>query len=237
MKRGFPLTTALQEIVLDPSLPAITRAKAADLLNDVDHRLPLTILTQRFWEDVDGSELMEIAKIFRFSKDPNAIPVCIQALANPKSERRFATAYALGMPQHDKRSLQALIRVLTNSAETPEVRGCAAESLGGRPEAVTALVSVLSDEAVAVRFWAVWSLGGQRISGIRHRLEPLLAAKLSDPAVYLGWWSIRCEALALLGHWDLPGTEHRMQLERELESVLQDPDASAEDRHWAGFWR
>lgn len=180
--------------------------------------------------------MMPIANVFRFLHDPIGVPFFVTALTDPNPQRRYAAAYALGILRPGKRAVDSLIRVVADAHESPSVRGVAAESLNGYPEAVPALVSAVNDNAVDVRFWAVWSLGAQSGKQIRQKLEPILAAKLSDEAIYPGWWSVGQEALALLATWDLPGTAYQNQFEKELARIERNPGASVEDASWAQFW-
>jgi len=101
------------------------------------------------------------------------------------------------------------------------------------------LIAALSDTAVEVRFWAVWSLGGQTIRESNSPIVPALEKLLADDSVYEGWWSIRREALAVLGSLNPTATRYRQTLNEELERVGDDPDASVEDRRWgdAYGWR
>jgi HEAT repeat protein len=100
------------------------------------------------------------------------------------------------------------------------------------------LISVLSDPDVRIRFWAVFALGSIRNRRTwRHTDRSVVAALesvLSDDAIPPGnWWSVGREALAMLGRLDPPESRYQEQLDREIQRVRSDPDASPEDRRWA----
>lgn len=68
------------------------------------------------------------------------------------------------------------------------------------PETVDAMISVLGDPDVRLRFWAVFGLGGcvEDPRGFRA-----LESMLDDPEVTPGnWWSVGKEALAMLAKTD-----------------------------------
>ncbi|MGA2434416.1 MAG: HEAT repeat domain-containing protein [Bryobacteraceae bacterium] len=135
------------------------------------------------------------------------------------------------------------MNAVTDVSQPVAVREEAAESLTYlySPRAIPALISVLTDPDVRVRFWAVFALGG-----IRNRrtykhpdrsVIPALDALLSDQAVPPGnWWSIAREALAMLGNLNPPEDRYRDQLAQEIERMINDPGASPEDRRWAEFY-
>jgi HEAT repeat protein len=234
-KRGIPLTTALRSLLCNGSVETDIRAAAAQLLSLYDPLLPAAVLMPRFFED-DGTDLVEISKIIRSTRDTHAIPGLIKALDSPNRKRREAAAYALGFRNVGTRAIGALIRVLADSSQSPAVRGQAAYSLQGVPQAAGPLISVLFDNAVEVRFWATWALSGTRSGSARREVVSALEGLLSDKAICPGYWSVAREALATLGTMDPPESDFRSQLNDETERVASDPEASVEDRRWANFW-
>ena len=55
---------------------------------------------------------------------------------------------------------------------------------------------------------------------------------MDDQQVAPGWWSVGREAQAMIvGFRNDPGEKERLQ--SEIQRVLQDASASAEDRRWA----
>src|SRR3954471_17794718 len=205
MKGGASLPEALQAIVLDRGDPP-QRAAAVGLLPPPLRRSCLLTLARHLAEDVEGDDFLPIANIFRFLNDPVGVAFFVTALTDANPQRRYAAAYALGLLRPGKRVIDSLIRVVAHARELLSVGGVTAESLNGYTDAVPALVSAVNDNAVDVRFWAVWALGAQSGKQLQQKLEPLLAAKLLDEAIYPGFWSVGLEALAMLATWDLPGT-------------------------------
>jgi HEAT repeat protein len=234
-KSGLSLNQALCRVLLDASYEGAIRQAAARVLALSNTAAPVQALTRRFLEEDNRAELIEIAKLIRELRMPLAVPALIQALDASKLDTREAAAYALGFPDCGMRAVQALSRVLTDSSELAHVRGLAAESLHGQRKAIPVLLSVLSDPAVEVRFWAVWALGTAA-----GRMDPTvmsaLGRKLTDQSVYPGWWSVARGALAVLGTSVPSGSQYRQQFDHELARVSSDVDVSPEDRRWAEFW-
>jgi hypothetical protein len=222
-------------VLLDASYEGTIRQAAGRVLTLSNTAAPAQALTRRFLEEDSRAELIEIAKLVRELRMPLAVPALIQALDDSNVDRREAAAYALGFPGSGMRAVQALSRVLTDSSELPHVRGLAAESLHGQRKAVPVLLSVLSDPAVEVRFWAVWALGtaaGRMDPTVMSTLEP----KLTDQSMHPGWWSVAREALAVLGTSAPSGSQYQQQFDHELARVSSDVNVSPEDRRWAEFW-
>jgi HEAT repeat protein len=97
MKCGASLTEALQAIVLDRGSPP-ERAAAAELLPPPVRQSCLMTLARRLAEDVEDDDLLPIANVFRFLHDPVGVPFFVTALTDPHPQRRYAAAYALGIP-------------------------------------------------------------------------------------------------------------------------------------------
>src|SRR4051794_37860088 len=191
------LTDSLCKVLVDPSLKQEVREAAARVLGIGDSGIASTVLMQHFFAVEERTELVEISKILQSTRAVAAVPHLIKALDDPNVHRREAAAYALGFPHAGTRAIETLSRVLTDSTQPTVVRGHAAESLHGSRKAVPSLIAALSDTAVEVRFWAVWSLGGQTIRESNSPIVPALEKLLADDSVYEGWWSIRREALAV----------------------------------------
>src|SRR4051812_26673460 len=136
MKFGASLADALQAVVLGGSVIPPERAAAAELLPHPFRQSCLITLARRLAEDVEDDDLLPIANVFRFLHDPVAVPFFVTAITDPNPQRRYAAAYALGIPSPGKRAVDSLIRVVADAHESPVVRGVAAESLNGYPEAV-----------------------------------------------------------------------------------------------------
>jgi hypothetical protein len=92
-----------------------------------------------------------------------------------------------------------------------------------------------------VRLWAVCTLGcaGAHFGFAPHPLyrdivTPVLERALLDRALAPGWWSVNREAQAHLPsvHGNL---EEDARLQAEIQTILNDPEASFEDKRWAHF--
>ena len=97
-------------------------------------------------------------------------------------------------------------------------------------------VCVLLDPYPEIRLWAVFTLGcsAQSLSRCRASVIQVLERKLTDDAVAPGWWSVSREAQAWLA--SLRGGDEAERLQREIQVILHDDAASAENKFWAGFY-
>jgi HEAT repeat protein len=96
----------------------------------------------------------QYAKLFAISQQPSPqdVPVLKKAIQSPSWEDRHAAVVGLGRLK-DKGDPPALLAVLTNAQEKPEVRAAAAEQLGAMryADAGSALIDAMSDESEIVR--------------------------------------------------------------------------------------
>jgi hypothetical protein len=144
---------------------------------------------------------------------------------------------------HDRRRVRhALIEVLEDRAAPAEVRGWAAERLSRHisQETVRACIRAVEDPSPEVRLWAVSTLGVAASNyGAPHPLyrdvvTPVLKRALADDGVVPGWWAVRREAQVWLPQ--LHGSaEEGARLQAEIQTILSDPSASVEEKHWALF--
>jgi hypothetical protein len=131
----------------------------------------------------------------------------------------------------------ALIEVLADTTSAEEVRGWAAERLHMHisRKTVDACLRAIEDPSPEVRLWAVYTLGyaASQRPVFRDTAIPVLERMLADNGVVLGWWAVRREAQARLA--DLGGPDDLNRLHAEIQVILNDPAASVEEKHWAGF--
>lgn len=229
----------LKSIALDPSAGWYTRAQAARILATVDADGIVADLLRLFFQQTQKMELWETALTIESQGNRLAIPALAKALHDANPHRRHAAARALGWISGAGRAAAIpLMNVLIDQSQPQPVREEAAESLAylGYARAVPAIVSVIDEPDVRIRFWAVFALGslGQRI-GVEHHHRPTvvqaLERKLEDREVPPGnWWSVGKEALAMLGALT---PQYRLVLEKETAAILNNPDASPENRRWA----
>jgi len=94
------------------------------------------------------------SKLFAISQQPSPqdVPVLKKAIQSPSWEDRHAAVTGLGRLK-DKGDPPALLAVLTDTQERPEVRAAAAEQLGAmnHVDAGPALIDAMSDQSVLVR--------------------------------------------------------------------------------------
>ena len=240
---GLGLGHALRTIVTDPGAGWIDRGEAACVLAIADDGGVTEHLLRQFFAQEEKDELWETALTLERLGDVRSVRPLINALNDLNPHRRHAAARALGwIRRSGSRAASALIKALTDVSQPLAVRAEAAESLAYlySSRSIPALISALADSHVCIRFWAVFALGSIRNRRtFRHtdrRVIPALEAMLSDHAVPPGnWWSVAREALAMLGELDPPEERYRDQLAPEIQRVVDDPNASPEDRRWAEF--
>jgi HEAT repeat protein len=235
------LESASRRVILDPAAGWYLRGFAARVLALADARGAVRSLLDLFFVQTDKIELWETALTIEHLGDRAAVRPLAEALYDSTPNRRHAAARALGwIPKAGRRAAKALVGALRDKSQPQPVREEAAESLAhlGYAGAIPALILVLDEPNVSLRFWAVFALGGigqrqiyaQRGSADRRIVEAL-EKMLSDAEVAPGnWWSVGKEALAMLGQLE---PRYRAELDSETERVLRDPKSSAEDRRWA----
>ncbi|MGA2879056.1 MAG: HEAT repeat domain-containing protein [Bryobacteraceae bacterium] len=195
-------------------------------------------LLDLFFRQADKIELWETALTIEHIADRVAVPRLIAALDDANPNRRHAAARALGwIWPVGKRASNALIGALLNKSQPQPVREEAAESLAYSryAQAIPALISVLDEPDVRIRFWSVFALGGigqwPGRGGADARVIEALERMLPDKEVPPGnWWSVGREALAMLGNLD---AQYGAKLDRETEQVLRDSNSSPENLRWA----
>jgi hypothetical protein len=240
-RKGMSLVHAMRSIAADRGAGHLLRGLAGHLLLWAGDCDITNQLFTGFFAREEKDELWEIALVLEEIGDLRSVSRLIHALDDLNPHRRHAAARALGwIPDAGSRAARALSNTLTDTSQPREVREEAAESLAYLhwPQAIPSLVSALADPDVRIRFLAVFALGSIRNRRTyRHadrRVVPALKAMLTDREVAPGnWWSVGREALAMLGNLDPPEADFREQLDREIERVIGDADASAEDRRWA----
>jgi HEAT repeat protein len=157
-------------------------------------------------------------------RERRAFTSVLKILAFSDADRSQAAAYYLREGTNTQ-AIPALISVVGDPNRPARVRAEAAESLGclGDPRAIPVLLFALEDESPELRFWAVFALG--RFGKTDDRVAPGLQSVLTDRGVAPGWWSVGQEAKAMLTDCAL--------LQNEIQEILNNPNASDEDRRWA----
>ena len=241
----------MRRVMLDPAAGWYGRGFAARVLALADAKGAVAALLDLFFAQTEKIELWETALTIEHFGDRGAVGPLAKALYDESPHRRHAAARALGwkhksrIPKAGGRAAKALIQALSDKTQPQPVREEAAESLAylGYAGAIPALISVLDETDVRLRFWAVFALGGigqRQTYGPRGSADPrvveALERMLSDEEIAPGsWWSVGKEALAMLGHFD---SKYGAQLDSETERVLGNPNSSPEDLRWAeGYGR
>lgn len=142
----------------------------------------------------------------------------------------------------DERGIPYLLRVLADRAESPGIRGDAAELLKfwRKRKVISALVKFSADPSAEVRFWCVFALG----SFVRRRKTPLavvraLEARLGDleyPDI-IGYWPVGLEALAMLRGCSQTRYPIEALFRETMLKVMRDPLSHASRWGWANcYW-
>lgn len=174
-----------------PGLSPRVRMAVAWLLAQSGYRRAAKVLSKAFIEE--KSDLVwEWAKAIGILKGKSAVKPLIHALGSESVEHRAAAAYALGM-MHESNAVEPLIKALTNTKESPTVKGYAAEALAyiRDQRSVEPLLSGLRDNSPEVRFWAAFALGE---IGDARALTELRRVAQSDRGKCPGMGSVRLEA-------------------------------------------
>jgi len=232
-RQGLSLVEALRYILLDPARSHHERGAIGEIWSVSRDGQAVQALLKLFFEQTGKDDLYTTALTLEYLNDQRAVQPLVQALLQDDNpHRRHAAARALGWIRRPGRNAAlALAGCLADPAQPQAVREEAAESLAyvGTRETIDALISVLHDPDVRIRFWAVFGLGSSCRGD--SRAVRALESMLGDIEVPPGnWWSVGKEALAMLGC--LSG-EYRMRLTMESRRVLSNRDATDEDRHWA----
>jgi HEAT repeat protein len=221
--------------MLDTTCGHFDRATAGKLLG----ACAVDALRELFFEQTAKDDLYLTALTLETLNDRRAVPWLIPALLegdNP--HRRHAAARALGWIRPASRSAaRALARCLVDPSQPQPAREEAAESLAyaGNAGTIDALISVLGEADVRIRFWAVFGLGGSCRGDARavRALESMLDDGETPPG---NWWPVGKEALTMLGGMHPPVGDYRARLKAEMQRVRADPNASEEERRWAELY-
>ena len=243
LERECRVDRALTRVVVDTACNLKLRGLAARLLRDVAGNTSafVPLLAECIaGRDAKLTGLREVIHFMGYGRGH---------LTRPEFEILQATLLT-GTPQQqywvvnelaffDRRQVpRVLIRTLDHTTAPAYVRGWAAERLHLHvsQRAVHACLHAVGDPGAEVRLWAVFTLG-QAASVrpvFRPEILPVLERMLADDEVVPGWWSVRREAQSNLV--SLRGDlEEVRRFQAEIEEILKDPDASSEDKHWAGF--
>lgn len=229
--QGLTLSGALSAIAVRSGFGHQDEADAARILSIDGRSRGVDVLLQRFFSLTEKDDLYVTALRLEHLNDKRAVRPLIHALLHDENpHRRHAAARALGWIRKPGRGAAlALARCVADPSQPQPAREEAAESLHyvGTSETVDALISVLRDPDVRLRFWAVFGLGGCVKDPRAFRA---LESMLEDPEVTPGnWWTVGREALGMLANTDA----YRDRCFAEAAKILARPESTDEDRRWA----
>lgn len=239
-RSGVALPNALLGVVLSTEADWQYRAAAARLLALTDASLAADSLLDLFFRQVEKSDLWNTALTMESFGHRSLVGPVIEALQDDNSHRRHAAARVLGwIPRAGGRACEALMSALLDPSQAQAVREEAAESLAyfRDPRVIPALISVLKERDVRLRFWAVFALGTPRRAAQGSEMKAIRALEtvLDDDEVPPGnWWAVGREALAMLACID---PSYRARLIAEVSRVLANENATPENRRWAEYGR
>lgn len=179
---------------LDSAEPFELRSTAIWLLGEIGDRRSSPHALARLMARADPRERIAAVSALGRLRGTAARRYLIEALNDHDPQVRASTAHALGSFYDDEDAESALISVIEDPGETSDVRGYAAEALGGsgRPEtAIPVLVRALDDSDPSVRFWAVFGLSGLGDETVLPALRRIAA---SDSDVVEGYGTVAEEA-------------------------------------------
>jgi HEAT repeat protein len=193
---GLTSFESLLAIAQDPAAQVDIRIDVCWLLGQLREKRAVTALLRAF-QDQDSVLMWEAAKaLVELQSRRSTKPLITILMDDASANRRSAAAWALGLVG-DARSLDALVHVLANEREDPDVRAHAAEALGhlaeGRKDEQigTPLLIGLRDRSPQVRFWSAFALGSLGDVRAIPELERLVA---TDHVSVPGWWAVSKEA-------------------------------------------
>jgi hypothetical protein len=235
---GLPLAGALRGIMLDPARFHQERAASGKLLAIAGDGEAVQALLRIFFEQTEKDDLYATALTLESLNDRRAVPLLIRALLQDGNPHRRHAARALGwIRQPGRAAALALAHCLIEPAQPQPAREEAAESLAyvGTRETIEPLISVLRDPDVRIRFWVVFGLGCSCRGDVRaiRALESVLDDGETPPG---NWWPVGKEALAMLASKQSSAGDYETKLAAEMQRILANPDATAEDRRWAASY-
>jgi len=126
--------------------------------NALDEEAGVRDEVRRLFAETDDEEMKRyLALVLGYTRDPEAVPLLIEALDDPSSETRIYALWGLGKTS-DPRAVPPLLASLADP--DPGIRKTAAFGLGelGDPEAIPGLAPLLGDTVADVRWNAALAL-------------------------------------------------------------------------------
>ena len=196
-------------------------------------------MLQRFFRGDDTVELLEIARtLLSFEERATVGPLQRVLKGDPHLNRRRWAAWVLGLISDvEPRAAKALIQALLDPSQSQSVREEAAEALSHCTalRVIPALLSVLADANVSLRFWVVFALGRRRPSQFGYPANPQVVFGLGESAAGHRGAPRKPVGNRARGprHARQSGSQYHAQVAAEIQRVLADPEAFPADRRWA----
>jgi HEAT repeat protein len=236
LKSNLHPVNELLSIVADRKRSQGDRGRAAKHLHDIGDKRGINFLLKEFFSLEELTDIYTAALALEESEDIAAVGPLIRALHDKNPHRRHAAARALGwIGQSPRRAGRALTAMLADHSQPQPAREEAAESLAYLDYApsVPVLAKVVTESDPRMRFWACFALGSIRVERCQNEIEATLLSLLSDEGEMPTFYSVRLEALGMLGlHFN-----HRELLQKELDRIDQDSSATKSERFWTGWVR
>ncbi len=239
---GLPIDHILSRVVSDSGHALKLRGLAARLLRDIggDTSAFVSLLGEFIAAgDEKIHQMRHVIQAMWHGSGRLARPefeILHATLRDGTDEQRYCVVNEISFSK-GHRVRRALIEVLDDTTSPAFVRGWAAERLQMHisRKTVEACLRAIEDPNPEVRLWAVYTLGyaPSERPVFRGTAIPVLERMLADSGVVPGWWPVRREAQARLAN--LRGEDDLNRLQAEIQAILKDPTASAEDKYWAGF--
>jgi hypothetical protein len=237
---GLPVDHTLSRIASDSGHTVKLRGFAARLLHDVGGDTSAFGSLLREFVAAGDEKILELRRVIQAMWGRLARPefeILQEVLRGGTDQQRYWVVNEISFCK-GHRVRRALIEVLDGTTSPALVRGWAAERLQMHisRKTVDVCLRAIEDPSPEVRLWAVYTLGiaASERPVFRDTAIPVLERMLADSGVVPGWWQVRREAQAALT--DLRGAPDDLnRLQAEIQAILKDPTASAEDKYWAGF--
>lgn len=193
---GITTMGELIDAVNDATRDLEVRGSACSLLAWLGEIDAAPALERAFEEAPDGGLVWETAQALERLRAQRAAPVLVRVLKEGTTAKQAAAAWLLGLLRVQG-TVAPLWLVAMDRALDEDVRGHAIEALGllQAKEAVPDLITLLSDPAAELRYWAAYALGQIGDPASIPALEQMARV---DTAVQRHGFSLREEALDAL---------------------------------------
>ncbi|GEM_PF-2168069 len=211
--RGQKSLDVLFKVIDDDS--DMYRTRIEEALIEMEHPELVLRLSALITSPKENLRRSAVKIMSRIKNNDAAIDPLLTLLSDPSDEIRGLVVMAMGELKSPK-VIEALIHTLSNKAESPSVRGRAAQSLGRIKDdrAIPVLVESLKDESDYLRSNAVMALGGFKKSEALEALGQALSDSSESVKIYA--------ADALAGTKDLKALDMLKKAEKDPSDRVRD---------------